>query len=57
MSRRSRRLVFWLVAILLLVALFRILAFLIHLSFSLIIIVIAVILIWLLFQAGKSKWL
>ncbi len=57
MSRRFRRQVFWLLVILGLVVLLKLLTYLIHLSISLIIILVAVILIWILFQAGKSKWL
>ncbi len=57
MSKRNRRLIFWLGVIVLLVSLFKVLTFLVHLSISLVILVIAAILLWSLYQAAKSKWL
>ncbi len=57
MNRRFRRQIFWLLVIVGVVILLKLLTYLIHLSISLIIILVAVILIWILFQAGKSKWL
>ncbi len=57
MSPRFKRWAFWLLVIVGLVILFRVLTYLIHLTFTLVLILIAVVLIWILYQAGKNRWL
>ncbi len=57
MSRRVRRQVFWILVIVGLMILIKLLSYLIHLSISLILVLALVIFLWILFEAGRSKWL
>jgi hypothetical protein len=57
LNRSTRRILFWLGVILVLIILFKVLSFLVHLTVSIAGIVVAAILLWILYQAIKAKWL